>query len=97
DQFDIQIIALLHQWSNLRDNWRLCWTAALTYGLLAGQRFPIDALNDLHTVAETKDWRLFDVVSSSITSLFHAGHAAHAYYDRVISALDGWTAASKAA
>jgi hypothetical protein len=91
-----QVLALLHHWSTLPDNWRLNWTAAAAYGGLVGLRFPDQALRDLYTIAQAGDLRLFGVMSRSVINLFQAGHLASEYYFKVIDALLTWAEDSKA-
>ncbi|MCI0558726.1 MAG: hypothetical protein MN733_09540 [Nitrososphaera sp.] len=86
-----QVLGILHHWSSLRNNWRLCWTAAAAYGGLVGLRFPDSALRDLHLIAQAEDSRLFNIISHSLTSLFQAGQLVPDYYLKVIEALVEWT------
>ena len=95
-EFAPQVLGLLHHWSTLRNNWRLCWTAAATYGGLAGLRFPDTALRDFHTIAQAEDLRLFRVLSRSVANLFEAGRLVSDYYLKVLDALIAWTANPKA-
>jgi hypothetical protein len=91
-----QVLGLLHHWSTLRNNWRLCWTAAAAYGGLVGLRFPDAALRDLYSIAQVEDLRLFKVLSRSVTNLFQAGRLVPDYYLKVLDALVTWTTDSKA-
>jgi hypothetical protein len=95
-EFAPQVLGLLHHWSTLRNNWRLCWTAAAAHGGLVGLRFPDAALRDLHTIVEAQDSRLFGVTSRSVTSLFQAGKLVADYYLKVLDALIEWTTDPKA-
>jgi hypothetical protein len=94
-EFAPQILGLLHHWSTLRNNWRLCWTAAAAYGGLVGLRFLDAALRDLYSIAQVEDLRLFKVLSRSVTNLFQAGRLAPDYYLKVLDALVVWTTESK--
>ena len=95
-EFAPQVLGLLHHWSTLRNNWRLCWTAAAAYGGLVGLRFPDTALRDLHTIAHAEDLRLFGVLNRSVASLFEAGRLVPDYYLKVLDALVAWTGDPKA-
>lgn len=90
-----QVLGLLHHWSTLTNNWRLCWTAAAAYGGLVGIRFPNTALRDLREIAQHGDIRLLGVVSSSVSALFRMGEVADVYYLYVFDALLSWTATLK--
>jgi hypothetical protein len=94
-EFAPQVLGLLHHWATLRNNWRLCWTAAAAYGGLVGLRFPDTALRDLYTIAQAEDLRLFGVLSRSIAGLFQAGRLVPDYYLKVIDSLVGLTADPK--
>jgi len=95
-EFAPQVLGLLHHWSTLRNNWRLCWTAAAAYAGLVGLRFPDTALRDLRTIAEAGDLRHFEALSYSVASLFQAGRLVPDYYLKVLDALVAWTADPKA-
>lgn len=95
-EFAPQVLGLLHHWSSLGNNWRLCWTAASAYGELVGLRFPDAALQNLYVIAKTEDVRLFGVLSRSIISLFQAGHVVSDYYLKVLDTLVAWTDDPKA-
>jgi len=95
-EFAPQVLGLLHHWSTLRNNWRLCWTAAAAYGGLVGLRFPDTALRDFHAIAQAEDLRLFRVLSRSMANLFEAGRLVPDYYLNVLDALIAWTADPKA-
>jgi hypothetical protein len=90
-----QVLGLLNHWATLRNNWRLCWTAAVAYGGFVGLRFPDIALGGLRTVARAEDLRLFKVLGQSIANLFEAGRFASDYYLKVLDALDAWSAETK--
>lgn len=90
-----QVLGLLHHWATLRNNWRLCWTAAAAYGGPVGLRFPDTALRGLRTVARAEDSRLFRVVSQSVANLFEAGKVVSDYRLKVLDALNTWTADSR--
>lgn len=85
-----QVLGLLHHWSTLRNNPRLCWTAAVAYGGLVGLRFPDAALRDLQQIAERDDVFLFATTSRSIITLFLAGAAAPDYFLQVLTMLVLW-------
>jgi hypothetical protein len=87
---------LLHHWSTLRNNWRLCWTAAAAYGGLVGLRFPDTALRDFHAIAQAEDLRLFRALSRSVANLFESGRLVPDYYLKVLDALVAWTADPRA-
>jgi len=95
-EFAPQVLGLLHHWSTLRNNWRLCWTAAAAYGGLVGLRFPDTALRDFHAIAQTEDLRLFRVLSRSVANLFEVGRLVPDYYLKVLDALIAWMADQKA-
>ncbi len=86
-----QVLGLLHHWSTLTNNWRLCWTAAVAYGGLVGIRFPDTALRDLHLIARLGDIRLLGVLSGSMAALFQIGELADNYYTYILNALLVWT------
>lgn len=90
-----QVLGLLHHWATLRNNWRLCWTAAVAYGGSVGFRFPDIALGGLRTIARAEDSRLFRALSQSTANLFEAGKFAPDYHLKVLDALDTWTSDSK--
>jgi len=94
-EFAPQVLGLLHHWATLRNNWRLCWTAAAAYGGLVGLRFPDTALRDFHTIAQAEDLRLFRVLSRSVANLFEAGRLVPDYYLKVLDALVAWIADPK--
>jgi len=89
-EFAAQVLGLLHHWSTLRNNWKLCWTAAAAYGGLVGLRFPDSALRDLFNIACSGDLRLFGVVNYGIINLFRFGRMASDYYFKVIDTLFDW-------
>ena len=95
-EFAPQVLGLLHHWSTLRNNWRLCWAAATAYGGLVGLRFPDTALRDLYTIAQAEDLRLFGALSRSVAGLFQAGRLVPDYYLKVIDSLIEWTTDPKA-
>ncbi len=95
-EFAPQVLGLLHHWATLRNNWRLCWTAAAAYGGLVGLRFPDTALRDFHAIAHAEDLRLFGVLSRSVANLFESGRLVPDYYLKVLDALIAWTADPKA-
>lgn len=85
-----QVLGLLHHWSTLRNNPRLCWTAAVAYGGLVGLRFPDIALRDLQQIAQHGHGALFAVASRSILTLFLAGELAADYFLQVLALLATW-------
>jgi hypothetical protein len=90
-----QVLGLLNHWATLRNNWRLCWTAAVAYGGSVGLRFPDIALGSLRTIARAEDLRLFRALSQSTANLFESGKFAPDYHLKVLDALDTWTSDSK--
>lgn len=85
-----QVLRILHHWSTLRNNPRLCWTAAVAYGGLVGLRFPDAALRDLQQIAQAGDLFLFATASRSMIALFLAGAAAPDYFHQVLATLTMW-------
>lgn len=84
------VLGMLHHWCTLRNNWKLVWTAAVTYGGLVGIRYPNTALQDLHEILRVQDVRVLRVAILAIRSLFTAGHFSVDYYIIVINALATW-------
>ncbi len=91
-----QVLALLHHWSTLSNNWRLNWTAAIAYGGLVGLRFPETALSDLRTLSKNEDAQLFEALSQSVVNLFQAGQLASDFYLKVLDSLIVWTSDRRA-
>lgn len=90
-----QVLGLLHHWSTLRNNPRLCWTAAVAYGGLVGLRFPDAALRDLQQIAQQGNLLLFEAASRSILTLFLAGAIAPDYFIQVLATISAWVGAGK--
>jgi hypothetical protein len=85
------VLKLLHHWSTLTNNWRLCWTACAAYGGLVGWKFLDAALRDLHQILKVGDLRLLGVLSRSIKSLFDLGEMVPEYRQAVLDALSEWS------
>lgn len=89
------VLNLLHHWSTLKNNWKLCWTACAAHGGLVGLRFPDAALRDLRHIAQTGDLRLLDVLSQSMNNLFDAGETVPEYHSKVLAELHNWAQETK--
>ena len=89
-EFAPQVLGLLHHWSNIRNNWKLQWTAAAAFGGLVGLRFPDLALRDIYNISLSEDIRLFSVMNNSIFNIFSAGELSNDYYMKVLSTLHNW-------
>jgi hypothetical protein len=93
-----QVLTLLHQWSTLKNNIYLRWTAATAYGGYVGLRFPSTALRDLlaiakggsSTIAQPGDLQFLPAVTSSVVNIFEAGRVLS-----VLKALKAWSNCSQ--
>ncbi|NEP00549.1 MAG: hypothetical protein F6K58_18125 [Symploca sp. SIO2E9] len=90
-----QVLNLLHNWSGLKNNPRLCWTATKAYGSYVGLRFPDIALRDLFKIAQSGDANLLSAVAESVTILFEAGKFVPNQYFLILNALQDWTSLPK--
>lgn len=94
-----QVLALLHHWSSLNNNFYLRWTATVAYGGYVGWRFPDIALRDLLKIAksgnESGNEQLFFMAAESITTLFEAGKFISGQYLKVLSEIYQWIKQAK--
>jgi hypothetical protein len=79
-----RVQGLLHKWVENDAQSAEAWTAAATYGLGIGQRYPTEALDDLLAVTRESQRSLW-VVGRSLANLCDLGHA-----DRVLAAMTAW-------
>jgi hypothetical protein len=84
-----QVLALLHHWCGLNNNFYLRWTATVAYGGYVGWRFPDIALRDLLKIVKSRNdsenEQLFFMAAESITALFQAGKFISGQYLKVLS------------
>jgi hypothetical protein len=94
-----QVLALLHHWCGLNNNFSLRWTATVAYGGYVGLRFPDIALRDLLKIAKSGNdsgsEQLFFMAAKSITTLFQAGKFIPGQYFKVLSEIHQWIEQAK--
>lgn len=94
-QFSPYALDLLENWSLLRNNRRLCWTAAAAYGGLLDAQFWDVALRGLGNVAETGDAHLLHVINRGVANLFQAAQGQLLACAHILDTLETWTLNSK--
>jgi hypothetical protein len=94
-----QVLALLHHWCGLNNNFYLRWTATVAYGGYVGWRFPDIALRDLLKIVksrnESENEQLFFMAAESITALFQAGKFISGQYLKVLNEIYQWIEQAK--
>ncbi len=85
-----QSLNILERWSKLKNSYNLQWTAIAAYGSYIGLLYPQQAIENLKTIAQSGDGRLFPYIVQAVANLFDSAQQISTQHFLILKSLKEW-------